>query len=170
MKGDHVELGPVMEADADALFRWINDPALVRLHGPFRPVDESAHRAWLREIRANSSQVTFAVRTRSDGRLIGVVFLTDIHPVFRSAELRIRIGEAGDRGRGFGVEAVDLCCRFGFDHLALQRIALQVFADNAPALRAYQKAGFVQEGVARRAAWIAGDWKDVVLMARLASQ
>lgn len=113
------------------------------------------------------SQVTFAIRADPDLRLLGIVFLTDIHTIFRSAELRIRLGDAADRGRGYGTEAVDLCCRHGFSDLGLQRIALQVFADNIPAMRAYEKARFEREGVARRAAMIGGEWKDVVLMARL---
>lgn len=167
IKGEHVALAPVLERDSELLFRWINDPALVRLHGPFRPVDERAHRSWLESLRTATSQVVFAIRAASDDRLMGIVFLTDIHPVFRSAELRVRLGDAGDRGRGFGTEAVDLCCRFGFENFGLQRIALHVFSDNAAALRAYEKAGFVREGLARRGALIAGDWKDVVLMARL---
>jgi len=80
------------------------------------------------------------------------------------AELQIRIGDAADRGRGVGSEAVGLLLRFAFDDLNLQRVQLHVFADNAAAIRVYEKAGFVREGVLRQAAHIGGKYVDVVLM------
>jgi len=40
-----------------------------------------------------------------------------------------------------------------------------VFADNPRAIAAYRRAGFVQEGVLRSAAFTAGCWRDVIVMA-----
>ena len=47
-----------------------------------------------------------------------------------------------------------------------ERIELSVFADNTAAISLYEKAGFVHEGVKRRAVKLDG-YKDLVLMSRL---
>jgi diamine N-acetyltransferase len=90
--------------------------------------------------------------------------LLNINWRHRSGELQIRIGDAASRGRGLGTEAVRLLCDFGFADLNLHRIYLHVFASNSRAIGAYEKAGFVREGLLRQAAYIDGQWVDVVLM------
>jgi RimJ/RimL family protein N-acetyltransferase len=151
--------------DSEILFRWINDPATVRFNAAYRPVDEASHAAWFSSIGEDRSRVLFAIRAA--GRLVGTLQLLHIHPVHRSAELTIRIGAETDRGRGYGTAAVKLALRFCWDDLNLQRVWLQVFSDNARAIGAYRKAGFDIEGIQRRAAFVGGRWRDVMLMAVL---
>ncbi|MGB6446390.1 MAG: GNAT family protein, partial [Xanthobacteraceae bacterium] len=61
--------------------------------------------------------------------------------------------------------AVDFC----WSHLNLNRIQLIVFKHNQRAIRAYQAAGFKKEGMLRKAAFIGGEWVDLVPMAILRS-
>ena len=44
------------------------------------------------------------------------------------------------------------------------RVWLRVFADNARAIRAYKKAGFVEEGVMREAMHIDGRYVDMAIL------
>ena len=48
-----------------------------------------------------------------------------------------------------GTEAIRLLVEFGFTRRNLRRIHLQAIASNTGALRAYEKAGFVVEGILR---------------------
>ena len=57
--------------------------------------------------------------------------------------------------------------RYGFDTLNLHRIWLTVLADNAGAIRAYEKAGFVHEGAQRDATYRDGGYLDLILMSVL---
>ncbi len=59
-------------------------------------------------------------------------------------------------------------CRFGFDHVNLHRITLFVNADNAQAIRAYEKVGFQHEGALREAAFVHGGRVDHLVMGLLA--
>lgn len=147
------------------LFGWINDIETVRFNAPFRPVNEASHEAWFRSIGQDPSRILFAIRV--DGRLVGTVQLLHIHPIHRSAELTIRLGDPADRGKGYGPAALRQVIAFCWDDLNLNRIWLQVFHDNTAAIFAYRKAGFVEEGVQRRAAYVGGKWKDVIIMAIL---
>lgn len=162
-----VRLTPLEEGDLPVLFEWINDRALVELSSTFAPVSPAEHRRWFDAIRQRRDVHIFAIRRPDHPAPIGTCQLHDVHPVHRSAELQIRIGDARSRGQGLGTEAVRLLVEFGFGTLHLHRIALHVFATNFSAQRAYEKAGFVREGVLRDAAFVGGRFVDSVVMAIL---
>lgn len=170
LAGTRIALTELRKEDAEPLFGWINDPQTVRFNAPYAPVHEPGHLAWLERVTGDAGRVIFGIRELEGSRLVGVVQLVDIHPVHRSAELIIRIGGEADRSRGYGSEAVRLATEFAFRDRNLQRVSLKVFADNARAIRAYEKAGFQREGVLRRAAFIGGRWCDEIAMAALSEK
>lgn len=167
MRGEQVSLGPLASADAAALWRWINDRTLVLNNAPYRPIHEGTHRDWFAQITSRTDAVIFAIRALPDDVLIGVCQLHSIHPIHRSAELQIRIGEAAWRGKGCGREAVSLLLETGFHDLNLRRIYLHVLAGNAAAIRLYRRAGFVEEGRLREAVCIGGRYEDLLVMGLL---
>ncbi|WP_338690959.1 GNAT family protein [Bradyrhizobium sp. 26S5] len=167
IKGQVIALTEIRNEDSPQLFRWINDPDTVRFNAPFSPVHETTHENWLKSVITSTAKIVFAIRALPDLRLIGVVQLIDLHPIHRTAELTIRIGQEVDRGRGAGTEAVTLAIDFAFKDRNLQRVWLSVFADNERAIKAYQKAGLAIEGTMRRACFIDGRWTDQVVMAKL---
>ena len=59
---------------------------------------------------------------------------------------------------------------FAFRDLGLHRVWLQVFATNARALKAYEKAGFAREGRMREGVFVDGRFVDVVAMGILADE
>jgi aminoglycoside 6'-N-acetyltransferase len=54
------------------------------------------------------------------------------------------------QGQGYGVEAIQLVCRWLFDERKHHRITIDPAADNERAIRSYEKAGFKRVGVMRR--------------------
>lgn len=167
--GKVVKLTGVTPDDRAPLLQWINDPALVRLHGPYRPIAATAHDAWFSAIGKDPGHVHLAIRPYDGDEIIGLLQLFNFHNVFRSVELTIRIGDQKHRGRGAGTEAISLAADYVFGDLNMERLYLHVFADNEPAIRAYTKAGLEVEGKLRRAAFVNGSWRDVLVMARLRS-
>lgn len=165
--GDTVILGALVAADAQAMFSWFNDPAIARSNGEVRPTDGQGFTAWFNALGKDRSRVYFAIRARSDRRLLGYLTVLDIHPIFRSAELGLTIGAPADRGHGHGAEAVRLAKDYCWRHLDLQRLTMRVYGPNPAAVRCYQKAGFAVEGVLRRAAYFDGERVDITLMGAL---
>jgi len=161
-----VYLGPVVEADSERLFEWINDRELVLLNSPYRPVSDVHHRKWFASLEDRKDAVIFAIRHRS-GRLVGTCQLVNRNTVSQSAELQIRIGDSADRGKGYGTAAVSQLLRFAFDDWNLHRVQLFVLAGNEPAIRAYEKSGFKHEGVLRGAVFIDGKYRDLLVMSVL---
>lgn len=100
-------------------------------------------------------------------KYIGSVGLKAIDHEHRNAELTIVIASKQYRGRGYGQEALDLICSYGFNTLGLHRIYLRCIAHNLGAIRAYEKFGFVREGVSRDHIMQQGVYYDEITMAIL---
>lgn len=161
-----VSLRPLKKSDSKLLYEWVSDRDLQVLSAPYWPVSELDHEVWIdKTLRKQDNAVVFAIHY-SD-QTVGLCKLVGIDWVSRSAELQIRIGNRIFQGRGIGTTAVNLLCRHGFVDLGLHRIKLQVWETNELAKRAYEKAGFKIEGILRDAAYVDGEFKNVVLMSRL---
>ncbi len=164
---NRITLGPLVPEDFGPLFCWANDVAAARLDFAYRPVDMMAQRQWWDGLGKDTTKVVFAIRKTTEPAIIGYVQITGINAVHRCAELGIRIGQEQNRGQGYGTEALRLAVEFCWNHLNLNRAQLVVFKHNHRAIAAYKTVGFRKEGVLRKAAFIGGEWVDLVLMAAL---
>jgi RimJ/RimL family protein N-acetyltransferase len=167
LMASRITIGPFVPEEFGPLFCWINDVATAQLDFAYRPVDMMAHRQWWDGLGKDPSKVMFAIRKTIEPLIIGFVQINAINSVHRSAELGIRIGEEKNRGQGYGKEALNLAVDYCWNHLNLNRVQLLVFRHNHRAIGAYKAAGFKKEGVLRKAAFIGGEWVDLVLMASL---
>ena len=82
----------------------------------------------------------------------------------------IFIGDKNEWGKGYGTDATKSLIRFGFNELNLHRIWLRVDRNNSAALKCYQKAGLVQEGVFREDVYRNGCFHDTIVMSILSTQ
>ncbi len=71
----------------------------------------------------------------------------------------------GFRGRRLAEEATRALVRHLVFDLDYHRVQLEVYGFNDQAMRVFERAGFVREGVRRRAYWRHGEWQDGVLYA-----
>jgi|AGTN01.1.fsa_nt_gi Acetyltransferases, including N-acetylases of ribosomal proteins len=165
--GEHVTLGPLRPSDGPSVFAWLNDPAIAESNGTWRPTDGMDFTQWFNALGRDASRVTFAIRPADEARLAGYLSILAIHPVFRTAEMGVTIGDPKDRGRGWGRDAMRLGMAYCWTALNLERISLKIYGDNPAALRCYQGAGFQVEGVLRRAAFLNGRRLDVTVMGAL---
>jgi putative acetyltransferase len=70
-------------------------------------------------------------------------------------------------GRGIGTALMAALMHLADHWLQIQRVTLEVYADNEPALALYRKFGFVAEGLHVRDTYRDGAYVDVVPMARI---
>ena len=164
--GSKVRLVPIEKRHLDATRRWANDPALQQVMLRYGPVTEADQDAWHEDVRTNDGKVVFAVESADDVH-VGNVGLYHIDGVHRRAEFWIAIGERSARGSGMGEEALRLVLGFAFQSLNLNRVYLNVSADNSAALALYRKVGFAVEGTQRQHCYVAGRYLDIVSMAIL---
>jgi RimJ/RimL family protein N-acetyltransferase len=176
--GELVTLRPFIRDDAVPMAEIMADAELIRFTGsattsveanaaPTTP-DQRTY-DWYATRATQDDRLDLAVVDNASGALVGEVVLNQWDPAANSCNFRTLFGPAG-RGRGLGTEAARLIVGYGFERLRLHRIDLDVFAFNPRAKRAYEKVGFVVEGVRRDAFRFDGEYTDEILMAILAPE
>jgi RimJ/RimL family protein N-acetyltransferase len=171
--GERVALGPYHRALIPLLWKWENDLPLGPLSGdPMVPLTLEAMEADYDKHHKELSKesATFALYERATLRPIGKTGLSSINYMHLTAELGIVIGEPDCRGKGYGTEATRLLLDYAFTTLGLHNVFLRVYAYNAPAIRAYEKAGFKEIGRRREAHRIGGKAFNEVYMDCLATE
>ncbi len=68
------------------------------------------------------------------------------------------------RGQGYGTRLMGATI-LAAKESGIERVELEVFASNVPAIRLYEKRGFMHEGAKKRARKLDGKYDDILLMA-----
>ena len=111
----------------------------------------------------------FTICSRESGEMIGRIVLSDIIEGWKMEVLRIYIAEPGDRGKGYGTQAMEWIMDLAFNELDMKRIYLDYYTGN-PARYLYEKLGFQHEGCLRDNCGKNGKLYDVHLMSMLAAE
>ncbi|MGC5021112.1 GNAT family N-acetyltransferase [Micromonospora sp. DT47] len=167
LAGDLVTLRPFVDDDLATFREALADPELARLTGsPPDEIDEERLRSWYGSRNAQTDRLDLAVVDNATGACVGEVVLNNWDRHNDNCTFRILLTAAG-RDRGLGTEAVRLIVGHGFERLGLHRISLEVFSFNPRARRAYEKVGFVAEGVLRQVLRDGDGWVDATVMSIL---
>jgi len=170
-EGKLVRLRAFEAEDLDANHAFVNDYETLRgmMSGIPLPASMADERQWMdRQSSYTFGEYQFAVEN-GDGDLVGRCGVTKIDWKNRVAELGIMIGTPY-RGRGYATDAMTVLCDFCFREMNVHKLKVTVFAFNTPALRCYERIGFVREGLLRQELWRDGAWQDVVILAKMAQE
>ncbi|MFF0433551.1 GNAT family N-acetyltransferase [Streptomyces sp. NPDC004327] len=146
-----VELRPHTPASLEPLLRWKNDAEIQRLSDDgIRTYTREQVTATLERWMSPSDDIVhLAIGLAGRAEPIGFLHLALIEWAHRRCRLGIVIGEKELWGRGYGQLAVAAAVDHAFDVLDLERITVEVFADNPRSARMFERVGFVREGVMR---------------------
>ena len=149
--------------DMKTINGWRNNPKVISLLGaPFRYINLEVDENWFDNyMKSRSNCVRCAIL--DDDTLIGLVSLTGIDMLNRSAEFHIMIGDAGSQNKGAGTYATEEMLRHAFDNLNLHRVMLTVLDDNKRAQHMYEKVGFVREGILRSVYYKGGTYVNAMI-------
>ena len=162
--GEQIYLRSLVASDLEGPYvSWFNDPEVCQgnSHHIFPYTTESA-KEYIQYANATREDLILAIASMQDDGHLGNIALQHIHPVNRTAELSIVIGEKEAWGQGVGKEAGRLICDHGFQSLNLHRIACGTFENNLAMQRLAQYLGMVQEGVRRKAVYKDGSYLDII--------
>jgi RimJ/RimL family protein N-acetyltransferase len=166
-----VVLRPVDRVDLPFLVATLNEPSVRTGILRSQPISLAEEERWFDGLYKSNTDVVFlieeAVGRDQKSRPIGACGLHRLDFRNRTASLGIMIRGESDRGRGLGTEAAHALLNHAFDDLGCVRVELEVFPDNARAIRSYEKLGFVVEGIKRAAVFKHGAHKDLQLMSLL---
>lgn len=170
--GDGIRFRAAERTDLTRFVTWFNDPEVRRNLSLNLPLSLASEEQWFEANlkRPAEEQVLVIEAFQPDGETwlaIGNCSLMNIDWRNRNAEFGIVIGEKEQWNKGYGTAAARLMLHHGFTNLNLHRIMLRVFETNPRAIRAYEKAGYVQEGRQRQAVFLEGQYMDVLMMSVL---
>lgn len=163
--GERVTLRALKRDDAQQILEWVNNPKLKYLTGTVYPVSEVEHEKWFENKLNEKVNKIFGIEEHTTTSLIGVIGLNNTDLINRNAELYIYIGDESYWGKGLGTDAARALIKFVFEELNLHRVSLVVFSYNKRAINAYEKVGFVSEGIMRESLFKDGKYHDKILMA-----
>ncbi|GGC12325.1 hypothetical protein GCM10010972_27060 [Cellulomonas carbonis] len=168
--GELVVLRPVRAEDADGMWEMVNDPEGRRLTGTVRDITREESDAWCASVASRPGRIDLAITVHGSDEFLGEIVLMDIDERDANASMRMSL-RPGQRGRGFGGEAIGLVLAHAFgappEGLGLHRVALDVLEINPRARMLYENHGFQVEGRLREVHRDGDYWVDVELMAIL---
>jgi len=124
---------------------------------------------YARETRHDTAYAFFVFREEDDALLGGCTLSNVRRGVTQCCALGYWVGERFAR-QGYMHDAVKALIPFIFRTLGLHRIEAACLPSNGPSRSLLAKAGFREEGLAKRYLMINGEWQDHVLFALLADE
>ncbi len=166
-RGEHVWLRAFERSDLPAYKAAANNPDVVAWTGYFKPQsDDDIESFYQRVVRAGDIHC-FVISPLGSREFLGAVWLRGFGGSMGGPELAIFLGPSVNWSRGFGSDAVGAILDLAFGSLPEHRVWLYTAAANLRAQRAFEKVGFVREGVMREHSIARGKRVDMVLMAVL---
>jgi aminoglycoside 6'-N-acetyltransferase len=150
-----VLLRPGRPEDAQRLLRIRDDPGVHRWWGG----------ADIEEIRKEFIEAEEGFVIEADGEVVGAIqYHEENEPMYRHAGMDIFLSTSR-QGEGLGTEAIRLLAGYLFEERGHHRLTIDPAAENAGAIRAYERVGFREVGIMRRyERGPDGVWRDGLLM------
>lgn len=178
--GTKIKLRPARPDESRKAFDWAVDPEVAPLwggRGYYRNF-ESFLRDW-RPYYFDGSQLElgrcFMIEIKkADAEqgtpAIGMIAINAIDTHNRSTDFDIVIAEPNYRRKGYGTDAIRTLVQFLFNTVGLHRVWVGTYEHNVGARRAYEKAGFIREGLLRESDWVEDRWVNVVIYGLLKNE
>lgn len=165
-----LHLRELTRADVPKLFAIHCDAEAMQWFGT-EPLTEYAQAEQLLALFASwrtlpNPGIRWGIEGKAESGLLGTCGLFKWNRQWRSCAIGFELAPAA-QGQGLMGEALHACVRWGFEHMALNRIEAQVHPHNLKSLRLLERVGFVREGVSREAGYWLGAHHDLVQLSLL---
>jgi len=166
-----IQLRPFAREDFPRLIQSIDSPRLmVQWGGPLQfqfPLTEAQLAEYLTLGEGKPPRARVFTALDAQGQPVGHIELGLIDYKNATAAVCRVLVFAPVRRRGVCTTMIDRLLEVGFGQMGLRRIELRVYAFNTPAIHCYERAGFLREGLLRRAQQVGDEVWDLVVMAIL---
>lgn len=164
-----VHLRPLAIGDTNNIVKWRNLQSVKNNLFSQAVLRPEEHMAYFNNIvqTGKCAQFIIVIDEKTGQKDIGTIFIKNIDHENHKGEYGIFIGEESARGNGYAKAATALIIEFAFKELKLNRVYLQVMEDNKNAIRVYENAGFIKEGIMREAFLKNDKYINIIMMSLL---
>jgi RimJ/RimL family protein N-acetyltransferase len=170
IQGQRAGLRPVVQSDIAVLDSWTNDSAIQGSYNMFGLERENGSASGFQACGLlDDDQGTLMIVTLA-GAIVGSISYHQVRygPNIGSRAYNIGLNITPEyRNKGYGSEAQHLLAEYLLQTFPIARVEAATDITNLAEQRALEKAGFVREGVLRKAQWRAGDWHDLVVYSKV---
>jgi len=166
INGPRIVLREVRVSDVtEAYYRWMNDTDVTRyLESRFYPPSIDELRDYVSQLTGDPLNVFLAINLKESERHIGNIKLGPINWQHRFADVGLCIGEKDCWGKGYATEAIRLLTAYAFRELNLHKLTAGCYGNNQGSIRAFLRAGYVQEAVRKDHYFCEGRFVDAILL------
>ncbi len=170
IRGQLLDLRPLLEGDLAQLETWAGDPEYGGVFNTFAlRLPGAIRRAFAEHGYLTDEAGRLLIATKA-GEAVGDISYRRVTygpgPGNRVYEIGISIAPAY-RGRRYGAEAQRLLAAYLFEAYPIERVQASTDVSNIAEQRALERAGFTREGVLRRAQFRGGAWHDLAMYSKL---
>ena len=152
----------------DAYVSWLNDPEVNRyLESRFMTHTADSTRAYVAATLASADYLFLGIRSTALDRHVGNIKIGPLSRQHRTGEVGIIIGDKGAWGRGIATAAIRAMSDVARRELKLRKVTAGCYASNAGSQRAFEKAGYVVEGIRPQQFLLDGKPEDLVIMGQI---
>ena len=167
VKGKITNLRKIRKSDLPGMVEWRNKKHVRRWFFNQNILTLEKQLKWYKRYLKNSSDRMFIIGTKGNVP-IGTIALCNIDYRNKRAEFgRLMIAESVYLRKGYAADAALALINFAFTEMGLNRLYLESFADDKPAVDLYKKLGFKIEGILRKHIFINRCSRDVIYMGLL---
>ena len=165
LTSERLYLRPLETADAAALAAFTAAETESFFDDGRFPQSAIAVERWIRDLHAKQPprEIQLAVCLRDGDRFIGILGISGIDWVNRTAESESYLGDVEARGKGYGPEAKWLLLEYAFDHLQLHALRSFVWEPNWRSAAAVRRQGYREAGRLKTAHVKEGVYRDEVV-------
>lgn len=131
-------------------------------------ISEGEHDLWFQSLATDPAKRYWMIEADHDP--LGVVYVFAIDRRNNRASWGFYIGDTESRHAGIGYFVEVFILSYIFDHLRLNKLCCEIFADNEAVWRMHEKCGFAIEGRLRAHIRKSGTYRDVVSMGMMAAE
>lgn len=158
------------ELVSQAYIDWLADPEINRyLESRFTAHDRASTEAYVASMLESERSLMLGIRSAKLDRHVGNIKLGPIDSHHSLGEIGIMIGDREAWGRGIASQAIAMLSEIAKEQLGLRRLTAGCYESNIGSRRAFERAGFVVEGVRPAHFLLDGKPEGLVLMGRLLS-
>lgn len=168
-----IHLKAISENDLSSFYAWISDPETIQYSLSLFSEMKNKNQidSWFNSLVNDTENVNLGIyisqADTEEHKFIGYAGICNISQTNKSGEYFIFIGDKNYWNQGIGTQVSMMIQKIAFCVHNLNRLMLTVSEPNHGAIKAYQKAGFTQEGILRQACLRKGQYHNKIIMSIL---